>query len=224
MTNEAEKIFVAELYKLSPMAQDFARKLLAKFNAAKKTTKANLGNLPDEIWRDVVDFEGLYQVSNFGRVNSLRWAGGRIMKLKISDFGYPCLNLFKDGKKHFTAVHILVAKAFVPNPDGKPVVHHKDNNPVNPRADNLEWVTYSENEYLAFQSGRKKGMPGESNPCAKLSDDDARLILELYVEGDKNFGGRALAKRFGVSPATISDLVCGKTFKYISTESFRSCR
>ena len=62
-------------------------------------------------------------------------------------------------------------------------------------------------------------MPGKSNPGAKLSDNDARLILELYIEGNKNFGGRALAKRFGVSPATISDLVCRKTFKYLNTEN-----
>ena len=215
MTCKAEKCFIAELYKLSPTAQDFARKLLAEFDAAKKATNSTVENLPDEIWRDVVGFEGLYRISNFGRVNSLRWAGGRIMKPKISNFGYPCLTLFKDGKKFFTAVHLLVARAFVPNPDGKPVVHHRDNNPENPRADNLEWVTYSENEYYAFQSGRKKGMFGEENPGAKLSNEDVRQILELYVEGDKNFGGKALAEKFGVTPASISNIICGKTFKHI---------
>ena len=119
MTNETEKIFVAELCKLSPSAQKFAKKLLKEFHRLKKTATTNVENMPDEIWRDVVGFERLYQISNFGRVNSLRWAGGRIMKPKISEFGYPCLTLFKDGKKYFTAVHILVARAFVPNPENK---------------------------------------------------------------------------------------------------------
>ena len=58
-------------------------------------------------------------------------------------------------------------------------------------------------------------MNGEENPGAKLSDDDARLILKLYIEGDKEFGGRALAKRFGVTPATISNIICGKIFKHL---------
>ena len=210
MTNQAEKIFVAELYKLSPTAQSFAKKLLREFHSIK-----NFEPLPGEQWRDVVGFEGLYQISNFGRVNSLRWAGGRIMCPKLSNFGYPCLTLFKDGRKYFTAVHILVARAFVPNPDNKPIVHHKDNDPGNCRADNLEWVTYSENEYRAFQSGRKIGMCGQENPSAKLSNDDVRLIRELYIEGDKEFGGRALAKKFGVTPGAISNIVLKKTFKNI---------
>ena len=215
MTNDAEKIFVEELYKLSPTAQSFAKKLLKEFHSLKKFSVDKVGILPGEIWRDVVGFEGLYRISNLGRVNSLRWAGGRIMCPKISKFGYPCLTLFKDGRKHFTAVHILVARAFVPNPESKPIVHHKDNDPANCRADNLEWVTYSENEYRAFQAGRKFGMAGDENPGAKLGNNDVRLICELYIEGDREFGGRALAKRFGVSPSAISGIIRGKTFKNI---------
>ena len=215
MTNEAEKIFIAELYKLSPTAQSFAKKLLDEFHSPIKNTANKIESLTGEIWRDVEGYEGLYQISNFGRVNSLRWAGGRIMCPKTSKFGYPCLTLFKDSRKHFTAVHILVARAFVPNPENKPIVHHKDNDPANCRADNLEWVTYSENEYRAFQAGRKFGLDGEDNPGAKLSNDDVRLIRELYIEGDREFGGRALAKRFGVSPSAISGIIRGKTFKNI---------
>ena len=84
MTNDAEKIFVEELYKLSPTAQSFAKKLLKEFHSLKKFSVDKVGILPGEIWRDVVGFEGLYRISNLGRVNSLRWAGGRIMCTKIS--------------------------------------------------------------------------------------------------------------------------------------------
>ena len=86
---------------------------------------------------------------------------------------------------------------------------------LSPTAQAFARKPYSENEYRAFQAGRKKGMNGEENPSAKLTDDDAKLILEIYVEGDKDFGGRALAKRFGVTLATISNIICGKTFKHI---------
>ena len=73
MMYEAEKIFISELYKLSSTAQDFARKLLAEFRANKVDETTDNENLQGEIWRDVVGFEGLYQIRNFGRVNGLRW-------------------------------------------------------------------------------------------------------------------------------------------------------
>lgn len=115
-----------------------------------------------EIWKDVVGFEGLYQVSNLGNVKSLP-------KYTYSK-GYPqlrkekLLKPGKTGKRHnYLAVvlndgkqykvHRLVAQAFIPNPNNFPQVNHKDENPANNSVDNLEWCS---NQYNCKYSGRPK--------------------------------------------------------------------
>lgn len=97
----------------------------------------------NEIWKDIKDFEGLYQVSNFGRVKSfsrgehlLRLSGGR---------KYIQVILCKEGKTYARLVHRLVAEAFISNSNNLPCINHKDENPKNNRADNLEWCSYQYN-------------------------------------------------------------------------------
>jgi len=99
----------------------------------------------DEIWSDVVGYEGTYEVSIYGRVRSLRNGKIRIMKPVITPKGYAMLILMKDKVKNPHVVHRLVAKAFVPNPLGKPNVDHIDNNRSNNIVTNLRWATHSEN-------------------------------------------------------------------------------
>ena len=100
-----------------------------------------------EIWKDVVGWEGLYQVSNLGRVKSLPWVGHHkndiIMKMFGNGTGYLTVMLYKPAKKKL--VHRLVAEAFIPRPDGKAQINHIDGNKTNNRVDNLEWCTQSEN-------------------------------------------------------------------------------
>ena len=109
----------------------------------------------EEVWKDVIGYEGLYLVSNLGRVKSLervRWNGrtwckfkGCIMHLRISNQGYMMVGLCKDSKQHNCLVHRLVACAFIPNPEGKSEVDHIDTNPRNNCVTNLRWVTSREN-------------------------------------------------------------------------------
>lgn len=98
----------------------------------------------EEIWRSVDGYEGLYEVSNFGHVRSL-FRYKRILKPMISSTGYQRVDLFKNKQRKQFSVHRLVATAFVNNDDNKPFVNHKDENKLNNRADNLEWVTHQEN-------------------------------------------------------------------------------
>lgn len=95
-----------------------------------------------EEWKDVVGFEGFYQVSNLGNVK-------RKKLLRLSGGGrYVQVILSKNGKSYGKSVHRLVATAFLPNPDNLPCVNHKDENPKNNCVDNLEWCTYKyNNEY-----------------------------------------------------------------------------
>ena len=121
-------------------------------------TKKNM----EEIWKDIEGYEGLYQVSNMGRVRSLR--KNIILREGISR-GYSVLNLSKNGKPLTKKVHRLVANAFIPNPDNLPQVNHKDENKLNNCADNLEWCTQEYN--LNYGTGNKKR--GLSNTNGKLS-------------------------------------------------------
>ena len=118
-----------------------------------------------EIWKDMEGYEGLYQVSNLGRVRSLdrdvKYANGTvhhyegmIIKTKLNKFGYPYLSLCKNGKRWSARVHKLVAIAFIPNPDNRPCVNHKDENKANNRVDNLEWCSKAYNN--TYNNIRKK--------------------------------------------------------------------
>lgn len=111
-----------------------------------------------EEWRDVVGFEGLYQVSNLGRVKGLdrlvdtninnvnrRIHKGKLLKPQFNNKGYKRVNLCKNGNKNQAFVHRLVAEAFIPNPNNYPVVNHKDENPKNNCVENLEWCTQKYN-------------------------------------------------------------------------------
>lgn len=120
-----------------------------------------------ERWKDVEEFEGLYQVSNLGRVRSCNrytphWAGGqllikgRILKQAATHEGYLRVNCCKNCKGYTRSVHRLVAKAFLPNPENLPQVNHKDCNPRNNNCENLEWCTLSYNVKYSHKHGKMR--------------------------------------------------------------------
>lgn len=105
-----------------------------------------------EVWKDVVGYEGLYQVSSFGRIKSLVGFNGheyvtreKLLKLTHLRQGYPNLCLCKDLNHHFFDVHRLVAQAFILNPQSLPCINHKDETRDNNHVDNLEWCTQQYN-------------------------------------------------------------------------------
>lgn len=91
-----------------------------------------------EIWHDIIGFEGLYQVSNLGRVKSLYFGKERLLSAGKDKLGYLHVVLCKDGK-NICYIHRLVAEAFIPNPNGYTEVNHKDEIKSNNVATNLEW-------------------------------------------------------------------------------------
>lgn len=140
-----------------------------------------------EIWKDIKGYEGYYQVSNFGRVKRLarkttRNNGKsenanytlkeRIKKPQIQTQGYLHVVLYKDGFCKTCRLNRLVAEAFVENPESKKEVNHKDGNKLNNNADNLEWVTSSENIRHAYKKGIIKHY---TRKVVQLSEDGTVL-------------------------------------------------
>lgn len=159
-----------------------------------------------EEWIDIPGWEGKYQISSFGRIKSLRFNGGKkqkILKCTYDVRGYECISFRIGGtgskQKHFM-VHRLVAKMFIPNPQEKPFVNHKDGNRKNNRAYNLEWVTKEENErHKIYVLG---SISGTCIPPKKI----------ICVETGKKYPSISkAAKAVGVSQGAISNALCGRT-------------
>jgi len=136
-----------------------------------------------EIWKDIEGYEGLYQVSDIGRVKSLDWIvdsheivtqylkKGKILSLCLTTNGYYNIGLYKDGKRKHISVHRLVAKEFIPNPLNLPEVNHKWGNKIDNRATELEWTTKKENMLHSYKTLHRinpnKGKFGKESSNAK---------------------------------------------------------
>jgi hypothetical protein len=174
--------------------------------------------MAEEIWKDIIGYEGFYQVSNFGRVKSFynnRHGVGseRILKQGFYNRGrtnnYKIVVLAKN-KKHTTkTVHRLVATAFLDNFTNKPCINHKDGNTSNNFAFNLEWVTEKENSQDALKRGSFKH--GSSCSSALLTRNQ---IIEIKSRLFGVWGEQArLAREYGISASLISAVSLNKIYK-----------
>lgn len=173
-----------------------------------------------EIWKNVVGYENMYQVSNLGNVKSLKrkkWNGfdyqevvEKFLSQKLHQ-GYKYVNLCGFGKQKLIGVHRLVAIAFLDNPDSKRYVHHKDNNPSNNHVDNLEWCTQKENIGYSVAQGRFN--QGELSARNKLTKEQVIEIRQKIA--DKTISQCKLAKELGVTQNCISEIVNRQTWKHI---------
>lgn len=164
----------------------------------------------EEQWKDIAGYEGLYQVSNLGRVRSLdrEDSGGRKRKGRVlragNVCGYPFVNLSKNGQQHVVRVHRLVAEAFLgPCPEGLSV-NHKDCDKANNRADNLEYITHSENIRHAAENGL----------LGKLTREQVQAIRYIY-QRNRRFPVDLVANKFGVSEAVIKSVVGARAYTWI---------
>ena len=141
--------------------------------------------LENEIWRDIKGYEGLYQVSNYGRVKSIerkRWnrfdyiaTPERILKARVDKKGYIKYALYKNGKQKNINGHKLVIQAFIKNVYNKPQINHKDGNKLNNKLNNLEYCTNRENQIHALEHGLTK-----NKRRLKYYKQEARKCLDKY--------------------------------------------
>lgn len=124
----------------------------------------------------------------------------RVKKQRTNSCKYPKISIRVGDERHYLDVHRLVALAFIPNPENKPQVNHKDGDKQNKCAENLEWCTHSENMKHAIATGLYKPSQGRS---AKL---DTSKVLEIKKMLRNKIFERVIAKKFKVSRGTISNI------------------
>lgn len=171
-----------------------------------------------EKWRDIEGFDGLYQVSNMGRVRSLdrtdkngQFRKGRVLADKHNNRGYHMIALCRDGNAKYRLIHRLVAIAFLNNPDNLPEVNHKDENKANNSVSNLEWFTseynlnYGTRKYrIAKSSGNKHKTNYSNYPkqiiATNINTGKSLILPSLHVAG----------KKLGVDFRQVSAVIRGK--------------
>ena len=140
-----------------------------------------------EEWRPVVGYEGLYEVSSYGRVRSLDryderncFREGRILKLYTSRVGYLRVQLSLNSKKKMYLVHRLVAEAFIPNPDNLPEVNHLDEDKTNNRVENLEFCDRKYNINFGTRKDKVRNTAIKNGYWLNLNDEERKIYHNEY--------------------------------------------
>ena len=168
-----------------------------------------------ERWCWVEGYEGLYMVSNQGRIMGTPKPNnfGHFLKLNTKKTGYVNVCLCKENKKSGFAVHRLVANAFLPNPDGKPEVNHINGDRSDNRIENLEWVTRSENEKHAYRVlGKKPNAPWKGRPRAFARMFTPEQVASIRADTRPS---RAVAEEYGVSHTTVKNIRNRKIYREV---------
>lgn len=157
--------------------------------------------MKSEIWADIPGYEGLYQVSSFGQVRSLKrgTTSGRVLSVGRGNGGYQHVSLSKNGVTTTRKVHRLVAEVFLPNLDNLPEVNHIDPDKDNNSVRNLEWVTRQQNHDHSIRVGIR-AEKGENHVRSVLSDKQVSLIRKIKWDRET---AKRLSLKFRVTPGHI---------------------
>ena len=163
-------------------------------------------NIPDSLNR--------FEISTYGRLKNINTQ--YIYKPNVLNTGYSSVRttLGKRNNKVGILIHKAVAYTFLDNPNNLPEVNHKDGNKENNRLDNLEFCTSHENQQHKYDIGLfdVNKIKGENNGTSKLTWDDVKYIRENYIPYSRQFGSRAMARKFNVRHVTILSVLNNGTW------------
>ena len=172
-----------------------------------------------EVWKDLIyqgqNYGAYYEVSSLGQIRNTKTK--KIRKQNISQTGYYCVNGSLGSRKNKITfkVHKAVAETFIANPNNLPVPNHKDGNKLNNHIDNLEWCTYSENMQHAYANDLINLPCGEEAFTSKLDNEAVKYIRENYIPRHREYGTRALGRKFGVDHETIRSVLKNETWTHV---------
>lgn len=182
-----------------------------------------------EVWKLIEEdkLPPIYQVSNLGRVRSIDRiekrvnqfgeyeckVKGKVLRPCINRDGYEMIRFQSEGKKVVRTVHRLVAKSFIPNPEGKPCVNHKDLNKRNNVVSNLEWCTYKENLEHASENGVLYSKRGEESNLTKYTEEQVRQVYALCKQG---FSQSKAGRIIGMPRATVASIMQKVSWKDVT--------
>lgn len=169
-----------------------------------------------ETYVDIIGYEGLYKISNLGRIKSFkRYNYGKLMSNNSFDKdGYLKIGLIDTlGKRKHYRIHRLVALAFIDNPNKYEFINHKDNNPSNNSMDNLEWCSLEYNNSYRFYNGNANHK-GESHPQTKLTDD---VVKQIYILGHSgNYTESQIADTFNTTRSVVNKIRLKYTWTHVT--------
>ncbi|UGO48066.1 HNH endonuclease [Bacillus phage vB_BanS_Skywalker] len=181
------------------------------------------------VWKSlkgIIDNGDNYEISNTGECRSIsrtmidkkgniRHYKSKVLKLIVSTKGYMTINISMNSKQRKHNIHRLVALAFIPNPEGKDTVNHKNGDKTDNNVTNLEWSTNQENQIHAWETGLKESIKGECRYNSKLKEEDVIWIRSNYIPRHPEFNQKAIAKKFGISKETVSHIINKRKWKHI---------
>lgn len=173
----------------------------------------------NENWKEIIGYEGIYEVSDYGRVKSLARTDLRhnrkekILKPVKCNTGYNSVSLSKNGKVEQINIHRLVALTFLDNSNNHPEVNHIDGIKINNELTNLEWCSYSHNIIHAYNTGLRVSPKGSNHHRSKLTESD---VIQIRIRLDSGETQKSIAKDYGVTPPLISDIKRGISWRHLA--------
>lgn len=180
--------------------------------------------MSNEIWKDIKGYEGLYSISNTGRVKRL--ARNRIIATGVNKplkekeiktfkgkLGYIHVNLWKNGQIKQHRIHRLIMLAHTNKPEDKNIINHIDGDKSNNTLGNLEWCTARENTIHAYKTGLAKGKKGIENSQGRLTNEEVISMRNLYATGE--YTQKEIGEIFGISRRHAGDIVNGKKWAWL---------
>lgn len=177
--------------------------------------------LNTEEWRQVAGYDFLYEVSNYGRIRGYVNRDSSIQGKKIGNIKRPTLNkagyltimLWKGNFPRCVKVHRLVAEAFIPNPENKRTVNHKNGIKTDNSLPNLEWATHKENHKHAVENGLyPESKTGEDYHSSKLTNQD---VIEIRILNENGFRHETIGRVFNIHINTVSLVVTRKIWNHV---------
>lgn len=171
----------------------------------------------EEIWKSISEYEGMYDVSNLGRIRSHKYINSpRTMANKKDPNGYESIILCKYGTRNQQRIHRLVAIAFLTNPNNYPVVNHKNGIRNDNRAENLEWCTQSQNlihsrDVLGYRV-KEGSRQGGKNGRAKISEE---IVLSMRKDRELGKSNIEISRKYNIPSSTVGNILSRHTWKHI---------